>query len=71
MTNFVILRNNNKDLTFLVDTGADISIFKENCQSNSCSYEINERAKCKLTGITSEEICSLGTINLKLNILNK
>lgn len=55
-------------MTFLVDTGADISLCKVTKQIIDEEYYPGER--CKLTGISEEEIYSMGTINLKLLIGN-
>lgn len=52
-------------MTFLIDTGADISICK-NPFKNEFEYDCNN--KCKLTGITTDEITSIGTAILTFEI---
>lgn len=64
-TNYISVKtiNPNQSLNLLIDTGADISICKENFINSDF---INTCATCKFTGITNEEIFSTGKINLKL-----
>lgn len=50
--------------TFLVDTQADVSIFK--CSSLKCNIFVDTYSKIKIKGITNSTLESLGTINLKL-----
>lgn len=64
--NFIIAEYKKKQLTFLVDTGADISICR--IQPIFEDEPINIEDKCKLTGITTQEIHSLGTTELTLSI---
>lgn len=48
----------------MIDTGADISLFKIN--ENDNIQHILSDAKCRITGITNTETSSLGTITAKL-----
>ena len=52
----------------MIDTGADISI----CKNEKLPYNliINEEKSCKFTGITKEQIKSLGTTELKFNVFD-
>lgn len=57
-----------QDLTFLIDTGADISLCKKLTIS---SDRIDDKEKCKLNGITKESVESSGTTELTLRIGEK
>ena len=68
LTNHVVVNYKNTKLSFLIDTGADISICKLNL--------INEDEKIidetiTLTGITKEKVASNGIANLKFDIYGK
>lgn len=54
-------------LTFLIDTGADITLIKEHLLFN---YIEDPNDFCRLTGITREEIRSIGSAEIKFNIEN-
>ena len=56
-------------LTYLVDSGSDISVVKLNKLSKN--IEINIREKCKITGVTDSETQSLGTIIARFKINNE
>ena len=52
-----------------MDTGADISLCKENILD---IYDtIDESTFCTLTGISNESTKSLGTVNMQLGIFDK
>ena len=53
---------------FIIDTGADISIFKPTKTNKNLSYDANNQSV--LQGITSQEITSLGSVNIKLSVNN-
>lgn len=69
-SDFVSIRTNlsNKNLLFLVDTEATVSLLKFNSLSRDFNYNKNEIIK--LTGITSNPLFSLGSINLGINEQN-
>lgn len=68
MKDFVEIFSGEQNLTFLVDTQADISIIKFNSISNK--NDINFSEKIWLKGITDQSIESLGTIYLNLQMEN-
>lgn len=70
LTNYIKLNLNNssKTLTFLVDTGADISLIKVNSISFNC--EIDENSQLDISGITKTSTKTLGTCALKILINN-
>lgn len=51
----------------MIDTGADVSLCKEQFLE---SYEENQDDYCNLTGITENVIKSLGSTNIKIKINN-
>ncbi|XP_055597534.1 uncharacterized protein LOC129747381 [Uranotaenia lowii] len=67
---FVKLRLNasNKICSFLVDTGADISILKFGAINPNWTYNPDNR--CSIRGITTEEKVSYGTINCLIDTEN-
>ena len=54
-------------LTFLIDTGADVSLCKEKFLYR---YEENQDEYCNLTGISGEIIKSFGSTTIKILINN-
>lgn len=54
-------------MTYLVDTGSDISVIKVNKVVKDLG--INEKEKCRITGVTDSETYSLGTVfaNFKID----
>lgn len=52
-------------MTFLIDTGADVSLCKENTVRN---YEEDPDDYCLLTGISKDRIKSLGSTIVKIPI---
>lgn len=65
-SNFITLDTNvtNSPCTFIVDTGADVSIFKPNNISVNLIYDPQNQSV--LRGITNQEILSLGSVNINL-----
>ena len=68
VTNYINLNlGENLNLSFLVDTGADISLCKLG-KLNEDFLEINEQKSCSFSGITTEKIRSIGTSELNFSI---
>lgn len=69
-SNFVTLNidASDKHLTFLIDSGAEISLIKaEKVKPNEL---VNVQNKCNITGINTESLETLGTISTVLNVPN-
>lgn len=68
-SNFITIHTNvsEQPCTFIVDTGADVSIFKPNNINVNLNY--NPQNQSTLRGITAQETLTLGSVNISL-ILN-
>lgn len=68
LTNFIVLLTNvsKRPLTFLIDSGADISVI--NIKSFEFNLDISKEKFCTISGITENSTSSLGTMNLDLYI---
>lgn len=69
---FVTIRTNASSLnnTFLIDTQADISIFKFGSINNANNISIDDSYNVHIRGITKNIITSLGCANLQLYFNN-
>lgn len=69
-SNFVTIQTNvaNQPCTFIVDTGADVSILKTNYITTNITY--NQQNQSTLKGISVQEISSPGSVNINLILDN-
>lgn len=63
---YINLNTKNFEYTFLVDTGAALSVFKEEFIKNY--QELNEDQTVEITGISGKPFQTKGELNLKFNI---
>lgn len=62
------LNISNSPLKFLVDSGAAISIIKENFLKHN--VEINQNNRCNIVGISNNKSESFGTVKAEINLIN-